>query len=580
MNAPAAQYDELGHLLAALCDGELMPDEAARLERLVAGSDDARRYFLQYVQLNGELCWAFTSSVALPHEPGLPAAGDFPAAAPASHGWRPKRLLRGLFGRLSRSTAASLLLTTLAAGSLVVVLALSLARFVLQGEIETPASRTIARLIRTVDAEFSGTGAPMRDGDELALGVRLELRKGLAEVVYDHGAQVIIESPATYEITSADGGFLHVGNLHATVPSQAVGFTVDTPNASVVDRGTEFGLSVDQAGQGEVYVFAGSIEIMPRSDGAADGTAHRVHAGQAVRVWAPAAGAAVKVEAVGPNGRRFVRVMPAAESPPGGISALRGLVAAHPRLLHHYTFEGTTPYERRQDKRSALHLIEAVMSGGRAGGELEFVASPLESAGTAVRPYRGPTLGNSAGIGLQSDGIFQPPAAMTVELLANFAGFAVTREGAIGAAVATRASAERCGFLVAAVDAGQIVFLLDRDAPWGGSETPLFAGEWYYLVSTFQVQAGRTRVNTYLADLSRGEKTLTRVVRDEMAPGVPAASRLGIGKGFDSSVAHAYPWPGLLDEVAIYDAILDAATLQRHLDALTGGKSSVGERPR
>jgi hypothetical protein len=94
------------------------------------------------------------------------------------------------------------------------------------------------------------------------------------------------------------------------------------------------------------------------------------------------------------------------------------------------------------------------------------------------------------------------------------------------------------------------------------------ADHWYYVASTFHADAGRTRINTCVADLSRGERTLNWIVKDRWVPGVPAASRLGIGKGFDENGAHAYPWSGQLDEVALYDAVLDRRDLEQHLLAI------------
>jgi hypothetical protein len=48
-------------------------------------------------------------------------------------------------------------------------------------------------------------------------------------------------------------------------------------------------------------------------------------------------------------------------------------------------------------------------------------------------------------------------------------------------------------------------------------------------------------------------------------------SRLGIGKGFDGTGAHAYPWSGELDEVAVYDAVLGIEQIQKHVDVLRAG---------
>ena len=46
------QFEELGRLTAALCDGHLRPDEAARLEQLAGQSSEAREFFLGYLELH------------------------------------------------------------------------------------------------------------------------------------------------------------------------------------------------------------------------------------------------------------------------------------------------------------------------------------------------------------------------------------------------------------------------------------------------------------------------------------------------------------------------------------------------
>jgi hypothetical protein len=98
-----------------------------------------------------------------------------------------------------------------------------------------------------------------------------------------------------------------------------------------------------------------------------------------------------------------------------------------------------------------------------------------------------------------------------------------------------------------------------------GTFRVLVPGDWYYVASTFRQQGSNTTVNTYVANLSRGEPTLHHVVQDQTAAGAPAPGRLGIGMGFDGQGANAYPWSGSLDEIAIYDAVLDRETLEEHL---------------
>ena len=186
-----------------------------------------------------------------------------------------------------------------------------------------------------------------------------------------------------------------------------------------------------------------------------------------------------------------------------------------------------------------------------------------------MRPYRGYPEGNSTGVGLQSHELFIAAPKLTIELLLNFAG-SPEGNGTISVAVSTRDNERNCGFFVVAVDHGQLVHLMDGLAPWVESEVEFTPGEWYYVASTFSSGESTTTINSYVANLTRGQSRLTCVVKDQVAPGVPAASYLGIGNGFNATVAHAYPWSGALDEVAIYNTVLDLTTLQEHLEAILG----------
>jgi hypothetical protein len=80
-------------------------------------------------------------------------------------------------------------------------------------------------------------------------------------IEFARGARVTLESPADLEILSNNSGFLHEGKLTAVVPDSATGFEVLTPDASVIDHGTEFALRVDSTGVSETHVFQGEVEF-------------------------------------------------------------------------------------------------------------------------------------------------------------------------------------------------------------------------------------------------------------------------------------------------------------------------------
>jgi hypothetical protein len=569
MTAAAPQFDELGLLTAALCDGEITPAEAARLEHLVTRSEAAQRYFLHYVQLHAELSW----------EGGLGGSATTPlsreqetrvtVAAPRVPARRRVATPRRRFAALVAVAAAT------------AVLALTLRwaghdRRVAQIPAPPAVPPVVAHLVQTIDARWEGPSADRLDlsarpeGIALRAGQELRLARGLAEIAFGSGAaKVILAAPASFQISDAEQGFLRSGSLTATVPHEAAGFTIHTPSARVVDLGTEFAVAVEKTGQSEVQVFVGSVTVAPQMGHGQQPAPHAVLAGQAVRVAAPAPGKAATVEPIAAGGRRFVRSLPARGPTTGSVARLRQIVDRHPNLIHHYTFEGATLEEKYHDGRGGLDLSEVVMFDGRGGGTLNPAAQGFDESTSAVASYRGYPGGNSTGVGLQSQGPFIPPPKFTIELLLNFAG-SPEGNGTISVAVSTRDDDRNCGFFVVAVDHGQLVHLMDGLAPWTESEIEFIPGEWYYVASTFAVGEGTTTINSYVANLTRGQSKLTCAVKDQVARGVPAASRLGIGKGFNATVAHAYPWAGALDEVAVYNAVLDLTTLQEHLDAILG----------
>src|SRR5690606_14654990 len=85
---------------------------------------------------------------------------------------------------------------------------------------------------------------------------------------------------------------LHRGQLTATVEESGRGFTIETLHADIIDLGTRFGVEVDEAGEADVVVFDGRVDIDYRQpqDGGSGPTqrkSRRVHAlvhGEAIRI--------------------------------------------------------------------------------------------------------------------------------------------------------------------------------------------------------------------------------------------------------------------------------------------------------
>ncbi|HEX6960682.1 MAG TPA: FecR domain-containing protein [Lacipirellula sp.] len=91
--------------------------------------------------------------------------------------------------------------------------------------------------------------------------------RGRALITLGSGARVVVEGPADLSIVDDNRLRLDKGRLGATVPTQAVGFTVDTPLGEFVDLGTEFTLDLTTATTCKLYVFTGLVEVRPQRGG-------------------------------------------------------------------------------------------------------------------------------------------------------------------------------------------------------------------------------------------------------------------------------------------------------------------------
>ena len=104
----------------------------------------------------------------------------------------------------------------------------------------------VATLSDSLHAEWMNAKDAMQDGKRLVISTHpVLLKEGLAKLKFDNNAGVVIEGPAEFTILAQDRIGLHYGNVYVTVPEEAVGFSVYTKNAKIIDLGTEFGVAVN-----------------------------------------------------------------------------------------------------------------------------------------------------------------------------------------------------------------------------------------------------------------------------------------------------------------------------------------------
>ena len=289
-----SEKDELARLVDSLCEGDLTEAEWLRIRELVCANPSFRAEYLDATQLIASLeleCADNTareavadlhhkktaprkpnassdqSPVLLPDAvpPQLAFGADIPSTDPVSDPARtpdPKRgsLPYAFLNKLSPDAAQRGRWLEVAPLMFVGCVVFALGIFVgahylhLRTHTETrtvksqsPAGDHVATLQSTAGATWWGTELPTTSGSRLVPGT-LRLHSGVVEIEFDDGANVVLQGPATLEIQSRDGGFLHCGKLLARVPPSAVGVTIKTPTALVVDLGTEFGIVAGTSG--------------------------------------------------------------------------------------------------------------------------------------------------------------------------------------------------------------------------------------------------------------------------------------------------------------------------------------------
>lgn len=105
-------------------------------------------------------------------------------------------------------------------------------------------------------------------GKELGEGSRLRLSQGSIELKFVSGVRCVVEGPADLKLLADNRIRLPEGSAWFEVPPSAVGFTVETPQLTAVDLGTDFGVVAgpDQADQ--VHVIKGLVAV--KAAGAGD----------------------------------------------------------------------------------------------------------------------------------------------------------------------------------------------------------------------------------------------------------------------------------------------------------------------
>jgi len=243
-------------LLEKFCEGELAPEEAADLERLICSDPEVCRLYIKYVDLHVELF----------HRYHVDKAGGFSKIkdGPEFMAPMPDTLDGGAIETLGRGNLESnapdisfpIIIKTsstsppepfvgspvfsfMVASVFVCLMLLGFWVYKLPSDrgslittnknsqgLTDPGESPHARPAPVFVGRVTGiAGAKWSDdpnyivpiGIRVALGRQYKLKSGLLEITYDSGAKVILEGPCSYKVDSTAGGYLALGKLVARV---------------------------------------------------------------------------------------------------------------------------------------------------------------------------------------------------------------------------------------------------------------------------------------------------------------------------------------------------------------------------
>ncbi len=272
MNPVDRTFQELRELIDLSLEGAISPEQMARLESLLLEGSRNRRYYCEYLNLSvgmerfysqssipamweqgtlyPDLFWRELAKEEL-NAPAVEIQKAVPAQDPAPGAGYPNHIRR------ANKAALTLALVSLAAMVMMIAYIQSI-----------PRRTSTAVVSEVLNASWAYTEDKVQPGDWLYnTDAPRFLESGIIQLNFITGTKATIEGPAEFTVLTDDQVKMRIGRIYATVPPGATGFTVRTPNAKVIDLGTEFGVKAEMDGSTEVHVFRGKTMLMAGGDG-------------------------------------------------------------------------------------------------------------------------------------------------------------------------------------------------------------------------------------------------------------------------------------------------------------------------
>ena len=560
MNHSNPLRDELFELLTRRHEGQGDSSDDARMEEILRTNSDARQFYVEQVHLMALLCWTVGEVEGpMASHAELTETGE-PSLASSSKAQPPTTVIRHLANKWAGLGVASRTLAFGISGLLVVYFALLV--FAVVWDQSKWADRvdersaqdfrdTVATISDAADAKWSDPFVPRPKHAAVKQGEPLEIESGVVQLELKSGAKLWVEGPADWVIDGDNRATLKQGKLIAQVPSQAIGFTINTSTAKIVDLGTEFGIATNVSGETEVNVFRGRVLVQPVAKASSPSRESFVlRAGEAKRI---AVGGAVEVASANKTAtwRKLAnRLAQGQQAFPDSLVAYWNFERTGSRVVpdergsHHGSMDGST--------REGGVIGRGAMRFGNNGERVRIPMDDAEGVFDAQLTIEAAIVSSWSGKAHDDDYIFrkQEGGVSTIK-------FALTNDG--------RGEIEgpALGFDVSTTSGIQSLRM-----PFDGRDgRPTLAeftnGQPHHVVATFNGTLGE--MSLFVDGVMRSHRSIdtgTLLGRDERNPAQSREMR----KPSDSL-------NGVLDEVALYRVALSHEEIRLHWNNLIVGRS-------
>lgn len=259
--------EQILELADAHCSGIITESEMETLEHLLTEHPEMREQYLNYVFLHIGL--AGTASTRLLQTDESPLTSD--VIEPATQQQFNRSETRTLLRRYLVPTVC--LAVCLCALGLYLVFPvpqqpgapahITESRSQYYFDDNTSPPQEVATLHDAMQATWELLGKTPALSDHFQPGT-VKLTSGNVAFAFSGGADISLASPALFGMDRMNQGTLFSGSLSSHKTASKDSFTLETPSVELIDRGTEYEVSVNEAAETFVHVLDGQVEVKSR----------------------------------------------------------------------------------------------------------------------------------------------------------------------------------------------------------------------------------------------------------------------------------------------------------------------------